>query len=672
MYLSIIIIPFLGSCLAGGFGRYLGPYGTSLITIFSMASAATLSCFVFYEVGLSSCPCYIKGIFWISSEYFYTNWGFLFDSLTALMLVIVTIISMLVHIYSTEYMSHDPCLPRFMSYLSLFTAFMVVLVTADNYIQMFFGWEGIGLTSFLLINFWFTRLQANKAAIKAMLLNRLGDFGLAIGIFLIYLHFQSLDYDSVFALSSLLESRKVFFFLFDVNLLGLVGILLFVGAIGKSAQIGLHTWLPDAMEGPTPVSALIHAATLVTAGVFLLVRSSPILENSQQVLSVITVFGALTAFFSASTGLFQNDLKRVIAYSTCSQLGYMVFACGASNYATGIFHLANHAFFKALLFLSAGAVIHGVKDEQDMRKMGGLAKTVPFTYGMILIGSFSLMGLPFLTGYYSKDFILETSYAKHGILAHFSFWLGCAAAFFTAFYSTRLIFLTFLSEPNGFRPILSKTHESPTKMTLPLGVLAVPSIFIGYFTQDMITGMGTTFWGNSIQTFPENFSNTDAEFIPLGIKLLPVFFSLLGGAFAFSVYTYKQRLLYSLKLNLLGRKLYTFLNRKWFFDKIYNEILLQNVLIFGYSVSFKILDRGMVEFLGPRGLTLLIHLHASAMQKLQTGYVYQYAFLIFAGTALTITATTMKFYSLLVVDYKFTAVILVGLAAFNLQRIIKK
>jgi NADH-ubiquinone oxidoreductase chain 5 len=357
----------------------------------------------------------------------------MFDSLTVVMLVVVTFISSLVHLYSTEYMINDPHLSRFMFYLSLFTFFMLILVSADNYVQMFVGWEGIGLCSYLLINFWFTRIQANKAAVKAMLMNRIGDFGLALGLLLIFTNFQSFDYCVVFGLVLKHENFLVNFLGFEVALLNVLAVLLFVGAVGKSAQLFLHTWLPDAMEGPTPVSALIHAATLVTAGVFLIVRSSLIFEFAPFALLIVTVFGAMTCFFAATTGLLQNDLKKVIAYSTCSQLGYMVFACGVSSYSVSVFHLANHAFFKALLFLGAGCVIHAVSDEQDMRKMGGLRKIIPFTYVMMLIGSFSLSGFPFLTGFYSKDVILEVSFAGYTLFSHFSYWLGSFGAFFYCF-----------------------------------------------------------------------------------------------------------------------------------------------------------------------------------------------------------------------------------------------
>jgi len=430
MYLILVFLPLISSITAGLFGRYLGPKGSSIVTVISLITTFFSSTFIFYEVAIIGCPVYIKLIPWINSELLNADWGFLFDSLTVTMCCIVTFVSSLVHLYSTEYMAHDPHLSRFMSYLSLFTFFMLILVTADNYVQMFVGWEGVGLCSYLLINFWFTRIQANKAAIKAMVLNRIGDFGLVLGILIIFIKYKAVDYATVFALTPLFVNHEFIFLNISFNLIDIIGFLLLIGAIGKSAQLGLHTWLPDAMEGPTPVSALIHAATMVTAGVFLIARSSPLFEYTPLILKIITVLGACTAFFAATVGLLQNDLKRVIAYSTCSQLGYMVFACGLSNYSVGVFHLSNHAFFKALLFLGAGSIIHAVADEQDMRKMGGLKNLVPFTYSMMVIGSLALIGFPFLTGFYSKDVILEVAYGKYTTEGHFSYVLGTVGAFF--------------------------------------------------------------------------------------------------------------------------------------------------------------------------------------------------------------------------------------------------
>ena len=512
MYLSIIFLPLMGSI----------PKGAAFVTILGMSLACLISVALFFEVGLSGSPCYIKLSPWLDCEMFDACWGFYFDSLTVSMCFTVTLISTLVHLYSTSYMSHDPHQPRFMAYLSLFTFFMLMLITADNFIQLFLGWEGVGLCSYLLINFWFTRLQANKAAIKAMVINRVGDVGLALGVFSVFVVFKTCDYSVVFSLVPHVAGVTYNFLGFEVDALSSIGLLLFIGAVGKSAQIGLHTWLPDAMEGPTPVSALIHAATMVTAGVYLIIRCSPLYEYSGVALTVITIFGALTAFIAGTIGLVQNDLKKVIAYSTCSQLGYMVFACGLSNYSVSMFHLINHAYFKALLFLSAGSVIHALNDEQDMRRMGGLLQVLPYTYVMILIGSLALMGFPFLTGFYSKDVILEIAYAKYSLHGTFAHWLGVLSAGITAFYSFRLIYLTFISNPNGFKNAMQKAHDAPLPMAIPLFILCIGSVFVGYLTKDLFIGLGTPFWNNAIYIAPENLVMIDAEFIPTYIKWLPV------------------------------------------------------------------------------------------------------------------------------------------------------
>ena len=634
MYLILVFLPLIGFLNAGLFGRKIGPYGASILTVNCLVLTFFISLFAFYEVALVGCCTYIKLSSWINSELLNVDWGFLFDSLTVIMCCVVTFVSSLVHIYSTEYMSHDPHLARFMSYLSLFTFFMLILVTADNYVQMFVGWEGVGLCSYLLINFWFTRIQANKAAIKAMILNRIGDFALVLGILTIFIKFKAVDYATVFAVTPLFVGEKFIFLNCDLNVLTVVSLLLFIGAVGKSAQLGLHTWLPDAMEGPTPVSALIHAATMVTAGVFLIARSSPIYEYVPNVLNFITIAGSCTAFFAATVGLLQNDLKRVIAYSTCSQLGYMVFACGLSNYSVGIFHLVNHAFFKALLFLGAGSVIHAVADEQDMRKMGGLKKLVPFTYSMMVIGSLALIGFPFLTGFYSKDVILEVAYGKYTTYGHFSYCLGSVGAFLTAFYSTRLIYLTFLAKPNGYKAVICAAYDSSYQICFALAVLAIPSIFIGFYTKDMIIGLGTDFWGNAIFILPENMNMIDAEFIDHIFKILPVILSLTGTTLSFLLYTFGNRLLFQSKISLLGKKFYNFLNKKWFFDKVYNEYIGQFLFKFGYSISYKTIDRGIFEIFGPMGLSTIISRKAVYLHKLQTGYIYHYTFLILIGTTL--------------------------------------
>ena len=634
MYLIIIILPFLGSCSSGLFGKFIGHNGSVIITTVCLFLSFLSSFFAFYEVAWRECFVYVKLTPWIDSELLNVDWGFMFDTLTVLMCCVITFVSTLVHLYSIEYMASDPHLSRFMCYLSLFTFFMLILVTADNFIQMFVGWEGVGLCSYLLINFWFTRIQANKAAIKAMIMNRIGDFGLVLGILLIFISFKAVDYATVFSLVPVINNTTVCFFNIECHTLTIIGFFLFIGAIGKSAQLGLHTWLPDAMEGPTPVSALIHAATMVTAGVFLIARCSPIYEYTPVILKLITLLGASTAFFAATVGLLQNDLKKVIAYSTCSQLGYMVFACGLSNYSAGIFHLANHAFFKALLFLGAGSIIHAVADEQDMRKMGGLKNLIPFTYSMIVIGSLALTGFPFLTGFYSKDLILEVAFGKFTAPGHFSYYLGTLGAFFTAFYSTRLLFLTFLSKPNGYKAIICSAYDSSYYICIALGILAIPSIFIGFHAKDMVVGLGTDFWGTAIYVAPSNMNMVDAEFINQGVKLLPLFFSLSGIMTAFLLYNFQSKLLFKMKITTLGKKFYNFLNKKWFFDKIYNEHFGQFFFNFGYLTSYIILDRGIFEILGPYGISVISTRISTFVNNLQSGYIYHYTFVFLIGITL--------------------------------------
>jgi NADH-ubiquinone oxidoreductase chain 5 len=634
MCLLIVFLSLIGSGLAGLFGRYLGSKGSTFITTTCLFISLCISFFLFYEIVFMDCFTYVKLIVWINSETLSINWGFMFDSLTVSMCIVVTFVSFFVHIYSIEYMSHDPHLPRFMSYLSLFTFFMLILVTADNYVQMFVGWEGVGLCSYLLINFWFTRIQANKAAIKAMILNRIGDFSLLIGILLIFIYYKNLDYSTVASLTPFFKSFYINFLNFEIHLLSIIGGFLFIGAVGKSAQIGLHTWLPDAMEGPTPVSALIHAATMVTAGVFLIVRSSFIYEHVTVLLKIITVIGSLTSFFAATTGLLQNDLKRVIAYSTCSQLGYMIFACGLSNYSAGFFHLSNHAFFKALLFLSAGSIIHAVNDEQDMRKMGGLKNLTPFTYSMMIAGSLALIGFPFLTGYYSKDLILEVSYGKYSILGYFCYFLGSFGAFFTAFYSMRLICLTFFLKPFGYKQIICYAYDSGINICLALGSLVIPSIFVGYYLKDLIVGVGSHSFGTSIYVSFIHFNLFDSEFISIFYKILPVNLSLFGFFSAFFFYNFYPNFLFKLKTSLIGKIMYKFLNRKWFFDKIYIEYVGQFFFKFGFSISYKFIDRGVFEILGPTGLSSIILKISYNIHKMQTNFIYHYTFLILIGATI--------------------------------------
>jgi proton-translocating NADH-quinone oxidoreductase chain L len=538
-------------------------------------------------------------------------------------------VSTLVHRYSTEYMGGDPHQPRFMSYLSLFTFFMLILVTGDNRVQRFVGWEGVGLCSYLLINFWYTRIQANKAAIKAMLVNRVGDFGLVLGMILVYQEFRARDYATVFARapeSATHTRQRSFRGGREVGVLTRIGFFFFVGAVGKSAQLGLHTWLPDAMEGPTPVSALIHAATMVTAGVFLIARCSPRLEYAPSVRQVVTRFGGMTAFFAGTVGLVQNDLKRVIAYSTCSQLGYMIFACGLSAYEVGVFHLANHARFKALLFLSAGSVIHARGDDQDIRRMGGLVRILPRTYAMMFIGSIALMGFPFRTGFYSKDVILEVgagSYTWYGQVAH---WLGTRAAFCTGFYSIRLLYYTFLAEAGGHRKVYEAAHDAPRRMAIPLRVLSVGSIWVGWLTKDRMIGLGSAFWGQALYTHVDARTRIDAEFRPSTIKLVPVRFSRGGGGRARRRYgSYdRAKTVYQRKTTRFKSR-YVFLSKKWFFDKVYTEWVVVPARHHAYHTTYKGIDRGRIEIRGPAGLTQALYQRGKRLGKMQSGEVYHYS-----------------------------------------------
>lgn len=600
MYILVLVIPLLSALISGLWGRKIGARGAGVLTSSCISIAAIISGCIFYETSLNGSPTYFKLWVWFDSELFTTDFGLQFDNLTSTMLILITSVSALVHIYSTGYMSEDPHIPRFMSYLSFFTFLMIVLVTSDNYVQLFIGWEGVGLCSYLLINFWLTRIKANKAAMKAMLINRVGDIGLVLAMFMIIKEFGTLEYSTIYSLLGAIDRKNLI----------VICLLLFFGAVGKSAQLGLHTWLPDAMEGPTPVSALIHAATMVTAGVFLIIRSGPLFEGSSLVLTVVTCLGALTAFFAATTGVVQNDLKKVIAYSTCSQLGYMVMACGVSNYSTSLFHLLNHGFFKALLFLSAGSVIHAVNGEQDMRKMGGLIRLIPFTYTMVLIGSLSLMAFPYLTGFYSKDLILELTYDKYYIV--FAYWLGSFSALLTAFYSVRLIYLTFITNTNTHRAIFRGVDESSLNITFPLFLLAFGSIFVGYLAKEMVLP-------NTIFPIVSNF-----------IKTTPFVLSLLGMLSAFIVYSSSR----GFRWRLEG--LYTFFNSAWQFNYIINNFFVNYIWKFGHLITYRIIDRGLLEIIGPRGASQLLIRSTQRVSNLQSGTVFNYALIMIVFTSLFI------------------------------------
>nr|YP_010947438.1 NADH dehydrogenase subunit 5 [Mimica arnoldii]WGO62524.1 NADH dehydrogenase subunit 5 [Mimica arnoldii] len=636
MYLTILALPLIGSLVSGFGGRWLGCWGSSLHSTLCVSLSFFLSIAAFYEVGLCGVSYHITLGTWLESGIFKVNWGFLFDTITVVMLIVVTCISSLVHLYSIKYMETDPHRPRFMAYLEIFTFFMLVLVTADNLLQMFLGWEGVGLASYLLINFWFTRLPANQSAIKALVVNRVGDFGLTLGILVIFWTFQSINYSVIFSMTPLFEHFSFSFMGLNWHSITLISLFLFVGAIGKSAQLGLHTWLPDAMEGPTPVSALIHAATMVTAGVFLMIRFSLLLEFSPVILCLLLVLGSLTAFFAGMTGIFQNDLKKVIAYSTCSQLGYMIFSCGLSCYEVSLFHLTNHAFFKALLFLSAGSVIHAVSNEQDMRRMGSLINFLPATYSLMLIGSLALAGFPFLTGFYSKDFILEltqiSSYRNlNSFYISFSSWLGSVSVLFTAFYSFRLIYLTFLNSSNLTRSSIRLIHESSFLMIFPLVLLALGSLFFGYLSKDLFIGLGTDFWKGSIFILPTNNFFVEAEWLLVANKWLPFVLTILGIFLASLINItniYRYFMLQAYKLTFFFAFL---LNKKWFLDILYNRILVIPILNFGYNTTFKVLDRGFIELSGPLGFSIFVSNWSKVISKLQSGLLTHYIFFLIIG-----------------------------------------
>lgn len=652
MYYIILFLPLLSAITAGFFGRYLGAKGAGVITTACIMITSLMSWFAFYEVGLCASPVYVPLWKWVTvGTHLDISLGLIYDSLTVTMLVLVTTVSSLVHLYSTSYMDGDPHLPRFMSYLSLFTFSMVMLVTADSYLFCVWGWESVGICSYLLINFWYTRILANKSAMKAMIVNRIGDMGLFLGLFTMYIVFNSMDYSTVFSTAYQFADETIIFLNMEFHALTVISCFLLIGAVGKSAQLGLHTWLPDAMEGPTPVSALIHAATMVTAGVFLLIRSSPILEYAPKALIIITIVGTLTAFFAASVGLVQNDIKKVIAYSTCSQLGYMVLACGLSNYNVALFHLFTHGFFKALLFLGAGSVIHAMGDTQDMRKLGGLIRSIPYTYSMMLIGSLSLMGFPFLAGFYSKDAILELAYGKYTIDGTFAHWMGTLAALMTAFYSFRLIYLTFLTNTNASQPTFKHSHESPWQMTVPLFLLSIGSIFFGFIFKDAIIGLGSPFLGAAVYITPNTLYSggdqfIDAEFIDTTIKWIPVIFSISGAILAMIFYHFMEKGLYQGFINLIlsptliGNiliNIYTYLNNKWNFDQIYNAYIARPLLYVGNNITYKVLDRGWIEIIGPYGISKSLILITRNLSSLQSGALYNYAFTVFLSAILYLT-----------------------------------
>jgi NADH-quinone oxidoreductase subunit L len=640
MYSAIVFLPLLGAILAGLFGRIIGMRGCEIITSSFLILAAILSWIAFYDIGFSDETHRVAVLRWLTSGLLEVDWAFRIDTLTVVMLVVVNTISALVHVYSIGYMHHDPHRSRFFAYLSLFTFAMLMLATSDNFLQLFFGWEGVGLASYLLIGFWYHKPSANAAAIKAFVVNRIGDFGLALGIFAVFYVFGSLDFSVVFGEAVQHQGETLAFLGYDVDILTTICLLLFLGAMGKSAQFLLHTWLPDAMEGPTPVSALIHAATMVTAGVFLVARCSPLFELSQTALMIVTIVGATTAFFAATVGLVQNDIKRVIAYSTCSQLGYMFVAMGVGAYQAGMFHLFTHAFFKALLFLGAGSVIHAMSDEQDMRKMGGLRSRIPLTYAMMLIGTlaltgFGIPGLAGFAGFYSKDAIIEAAYAAHSDVGIYAFWMTVIAALMTSFYSWRLIFMTFHGKSRASNETLSHVHESPSAMTVPLVVLAVGSIFAGVFFFGDFIGTGwEEFWRGSIHVSSGNHILEEIHHVPGWVKWSATVMMILGFLFAWQFYIRKPELPAALAREQY--MVYRFLLNKWYFDELYNLIFVRPAMWLG-RMLWRIGDGRIIDGLGPDGISARIIDVAGRVSRLQTGYVYHYAFAMLLGVALLTT-----------------------------------
>ena len=643
MYQLIVFLPLVGFLIAGLFGRFIGAKASEYVTSGLLIVAALLSWVAFFSVGYGETPVVRETVMrWMSSGAFNVDWMIRVDTLTAVMLVVVNTVSALVHVYSIGYMHHDPHRPRFFAYLSLFTFAMLMLVTSDNLLQMFFGWEGVGLASYLLIGFWFKKPSANAAAMKAFVVNRVGDFGFILGIFGIFYLFNSTDYDTIFANAQSFASAEP---ATVMNFLGyqldqhaaltVVCLLLFMGAMGKSAQFLLHTWLPDAMEGPTPVSALIHAATMVTAGVFMVARLSPIFELSHTALTVVTLFGATTAFFAATVGLVQNDIKRVIAYSTCSQLGYMFVALGVGGYSIAIFHLFTHAFFKALLFLGAGSVIHAVSNEQDMRKMGGLRKHIPITYWMMVIGTLALTGFPLTAGFFSKDGIIEAAYVGHNAFAMYGFWLTVAAAALTSFYSWRLAFMTFHGKPRASVDVMKHVHESPLVMTVPLMILAAGALFAGLAFSGVFMGHGyEEFWKGALFTSEENHILHDIHEVPLWVKASPFVMMLGGFAVAWLFYIKSPDIPRRLAERHDG--LYRFLLNKWYFDELYDAIFVRPAMWIGRQL-WKKGDGAMIDGLGPDGVAARVQNVSTWAVRLQTGYLYHYAFAMLIGVAALIT-----------------------------------
>ena len=629
MEYAVIFLPLIGSIISY-FGKSFGNLFSEIFSCAMITISAFISFYIFYDGLVNNNYGNYLIYEWINSGNLNVNWSIKVDPLSSIMIMVVTSVSALVHIYSVGYMSHDPHKPRFMSYLSLFTFSMLCLVVSDNFLQLFFGWEGVGLCSYLLIGFWFKREKANNAAIKAFIVNRIGDFGLAIGIFIMFLIFGSLNFEEIFTAVPEFTKTNLTIFGSEFNVITLICVFLFIGAMGKSAQFLLHTWLPDAMEGPTPVSALIHAATMVTAGVFLVVRCSPIFEYSQFAMNLIAIIGMITALFAASVALVQNDIKKIIAYSTCSQLGYMFFAAGVGAYHIAMFHLFTHAFFKALLFLGAGSVIHAFHEEQDISKMGGVWKKIPYTMILMLIGTLALTGFPFLAGFYSKDAIIEFAYLKGSSVGYYASSVGILTAFLTAIYSWRLFFKTFFGKYNNKSIPIEKTHESPLVMIIPLIILAIGAVSAGYIFKDIFIGNNSLFWGDSILFL----DFVKLENIPLWLITITPLIITLAIPLSYYLYIKDKSILDGVKKSNLP--LYNFLLNKWYMDEIYDLIFINPLKKIGVFF-WKKGDQDTIDRFGPDGISKIIRFISNKAIQFQSGYIYDYAFVMLIGLSALIT-----------------------------------
>ena len=644
MYLAAVFLPLIGAIIAGvlAFAKHgaedRGPgldRAAQWVTSGAMLLAAVAAIFALMDIVSGGNTQAVEIFTWIDSGSLEFSWELRSDTLSIVMVTMVTVVSSMIHVYSIGYMGHDPGIPRFMGYLSLFTFFMLMLVSANNLVQLFFGWEGVGLASYLLIGFWYDRPAANAAAIKAFVVNRVGDFGFALGIFATFMLFDSVSFDTIFGLAGEKTVATMQVFGGEFHALTVICLLLFVGAMGKSAQLGLHTWLPDAMEGPTPVSALIHAATMVTAGVFMVARLSPLFEQSEIALNVVVIVGASTAIFAATIGCVQNDIKRVIAYSTMSQLGYMFFALGVSAYSAGMFHLITHAFFKALLFLGAGSVIHAMSDEKDMRKMGGLYKLIPVTYVLMWIGSLALAGIWPFAGFFSKDIVLEAAFAANTGVGQYAFWLGIVAAFLTAFYSWRLLIMTFHGTSRADEVTLAHVHESPKVMLIPLAVLALGAIFAGFALFTFFVGEAAPeFWGNSLFVLESHKALEDAHHVPLWVKFAPLVVGLAGILLAYVMYMFAPDLPKALASGFA--RTYRFVLNKWYFDELYDILFVRPAFVLGRGF-WKSGDGDLIDGVGPDGIAAAVRDIARRAGAVQSGYLYHYAFAMLLGIAGLVT-----------------------------------